>query len=251
MQLTHLTWTAVQQLDRTLPVVIPIAAVEQHGHHLPVSTDAMLLEEVVRRADAELGPRALFAPLQWMGNSHHHTDFPGTVSASPRVYLDMLHDLAENFLMHGFTRLLFLNGHGGNNTPAKQALFELRQKYRTRTDLLLLFATYWDLAKPHETRAGFVQTQMGHACEWETSMIMRIAPHLVIGDISKLESVTFEYGFGPAYRAWITKDRTVKGHIGSPQHATAEKGEHLFASFAAGVAPMIDAMAQHDASRWL
>ncbi len=202
MFIADMTWPAVQALNRNIPVVIPIAAVEQHGHHLPVSTDSLLLAEVVRRAEGELGDSALFAPLQWIGNSHHHIDFPGTVSASPRLYLDLLRDLAENFLRHGFTRIFFLNGHGGNIIPGKQAEFELRQKNRDRTDLLLLFSSYWDLAKTHE---GFVQTQMGHACEWETSMILSLAPHLVAGDVASLDSVPFDYGFDPAYRGWIQR----------------------------------------------
>lgn len=251
MFLSHLSWTTAGALDRRLPVIIPIAAVEQHGHHLPLATDALLLEEVVRRADAELGSRALIAPLQWLGNSDHHIDFPGTLSAAPRLYLDLLGGLAENFLQHGFKRLFFLNGHGGNITPGKQAVFELRQRYRARKDLLLLFSSYWDLAKPYETHAGYVQHQMGHACEWETSMILRLAPHLVTGDPATLPDVPFDYGFEPAYRGWITKDRTTMGHIGMPRFASAEKGEHLFASFAAGVAPFIESMAQWDETRWL
>ena len=67
--LANLTWPAVEALDRRLPVVIPLAAVEQHGHHLPVNTDSMLLGEVVRRAEESAGARALIAPLQWLGNS--------------------------------------------------------------------------------------------------------------------------------------------------------------------------------------
>jgi creatinine amidohydrolase len=250
MFLAEMTWPAVKALDRNLPVVIPIAAVEQHGHHLPVYTDSMLLGEVVRRSSGDSG-KALFAPLQWLGNSHHHTDYPGTISASPRLYLDLLRDLAENFLSHGFTRLFFLNGHGGNITPAKQAIFELRQKYRDRDDLLLLFASYWDLAKPYEEREGYVQRTMGHACEWETSMILRLAPNLVIGDVTKLETVPNGYGFEPAYRGWITKERTPTGHIGSPEFATAEKGEHLFTSFSAGVVKFIDEVHDWDGRGWL
>ena len=250
MYLAEMTWTAVQALDKNTPVVIPIAAVEQHGHHLPVATDAMLLGEVVRRAEASVGGRALFAPLQWLGNSHHHTDFPGTVSASPRLYLDLLRDLAENFLRHGFTRILFLNGHGGNIIPGKQAVFELRQKYRDRADLLLLFASYWDLAKPSRQHDEYVQHEMGHACEWETSMILRLAPKLVAREVATLDSVPFDYGFEPAYRGWITKDRSLTGHIGSPQHATAGKGEHLFASFAEGAAAFVARIAAWDSKSW-
>src|SRR5579872_2080804 len=156
MQLFDLSWPDVDKLSRDMPVVVPVAAVEQHGHHLPVATDSLLLGEVVRRAADKLRDRVLFAPLMWLGNSHHHMEFPGTLSASPRVYLDLLTDLAENLLSHGFRRIVFLNGHGGNTTPGKQAVFELRQRHRKRQDLLLLFATYWESANPNAGRPDLV-----------------------------------------------------------------------------------------------
>ncbi len=250
MYLADLTWPAVGALNKNIPVVIPVAAVEQHGRHLPVYTDSILLGEVVRRVEHALGDNALFTPLQWLGNSHHHTDYPGTLSASPRLYLDLLRDLAENILAHGFTRLVFLNGHGGNVTPGKQAVFELRQKYRERKDLLLLFATYWDFSKPHEDLPGLAQNEMGHACEWETSMILRATPHLVKGDVTHLETEPFGFGFGNAYRGWVTQDRTKTGHIGSPQHASAEKGEQLFATFSTGVERFLRQVEQWDGKSW-
>jgi creatinine amidohydrolase len=249
MNLTDLAWPDVKALSADTPVVIPVAALEQHGHHLPVFTDSLLLGEVVRRASEALGDRVLFAPLTWLGNSDHHIDFPGTLSARPRLYLDLLANLMEDFLTHGFKRVVFLNGHGGNITPGKQAVFEIRQKYRQRSDLLLLFATYWDFAKPWETRSDLVQKQMGHACEWETSMIQRIAPHLV-RDVSKIDTVEFGFAFEPAYRGWITRDRTVPGHIGSPQFANPEKGEHLLASFSAGVVQFLERVRAWDGSAW-
>ncbi|WLD11059.1 creatininase family protein [Planctellipticum variicoloris] len=249
VQLSDLTWPAVEALPRSTPVVIPVAALEQHGGHLPVFTDSLLLGEVVRRASAALEGQALFAPLMWLGNSHHHMDFPGTLSASPRVYLDLLVDLMENFLFHGFRRIILLNGHGGNITPGKQAVFEVRQKYRHREDLLLLFATYWEFADPREGRSDLVQTSMGHACEWETSMILRLAPHLV-GPIDGLEPASFEYGFEPAYRGWTTKDRTKLGYIGDPRRATAEKGEHLFEVFTQGIVRHVRDVAGWDGHTW-
>src|SRR2546430_4799276 len=105
MELLELSWPAVKALSRETPVVIPVAALEQHGRHMPVFTDSMLLGEVVRRAAERLGDRVLFAPLQWLGNSDHHLDFPGTLSAGPRVYLDLLHGLLDNFVTHGVKRL--------------------------------------------------------------------------------------------------------------------------------------------------
>ncbi len=250
MQLTDLTWPAVQSLSKDTPVVFPVAALEQHGRHLPLFTDSLLLGEVVRRAAERVGDRVLFAPLQWLGNSDHHLDFPGTLSAPPRVYLDLLAGLLENFVTHGFKRLVIVNGHGGNDVPGKQTVFEVRQRHRHRDDLLLLFATYWGLGSdPRRADPGLKQTRMGHACEWETSMMLRLAPHLV-GDLSRVEPVEFGNPFEPATRGWVTKERTGPGHIGDPRSATAEKGEALFRTFADDLAKLLDRVIAWDGRSW-
>lgn len=249
MNLLEMTWPAVKALPPDTPVVFPVAALEQHGHHMPLFTDSLLCGEVVRRV-AEL-PRfrdkVLFAPLQWLGNSDHHLDFPGTLSAPPRTYIDLLNGSLDNFVMHGFNRLVIMNGHGGNDVPGKQSVFETRQKYRHRADLLFLFATYWHLANPADGTLS--QSEMGHACEWETSMMLRLRPELV-GDLSRLEEVPFGNPFQPASRGWVTTDRTVPGHIGNPKLATAEKGETLFAAFAAGFAALLDRVLAWDGRSW-
>ena len=250
MELLELTWPRVAALSKSTPVVIPIAALEQHGGHMPVFTDSLLLGEVVHRAAASMQERVLWAPLMWLGNSHHHLDFPGTMSASPRVYLDLLTDLIENMLTHGFQRIVLLNGHGGNIVPAQQATFEVRQKYRSRNDLLLLAATYWTLGgEPLKNDPSLQQRQMGHACEWETSMMLRIAPQLV-GDLTNLETMDFGKPFDPAHRAWITKDRTTIGHIGNPRLATAEKGESLLRVFSADVVGLLERVIAWDGKSW-
>ncbi|MCC7374148.1 MAG: creatininase family protein [Verrucomicrobiales bacterium] len=249
MYLTDLRWPEVGALPKSTPVVIPVAALEQHGHHLPLFTDSMLLGEVVRRVEQRLKDQVLFAPLQWLGNSDHHIDFPGTLSAPPRVYLDLLAGLAENFLRHGFQRLVFLNGHGGNDVPGRQVVFELRQKYRDRNDLLLLFATYWNLGPVPALGSGFEQKEMGHACEWETSMILRLAPHLV-GNFREAPPVESSASFEPASRGWITKDRTAIGHIGRPHVASADKGETLFDGFAGNAVRFLERVLAWDGRSW-
>lgn len=250
MQLAELNWRQVADLSKDTPFVIPVAAVEQHGHHLPVYTDSFLLGEVVRRVEVALGDRLVVAPLQWLGNSDHHLDFPGTLSAAPRSYLDLLGGMIENALTHGFRRIVFLNGHGGNDVPGRQAIFEARQRHRERADLLLLFATYWNLAELDAGDAArFRQSQMGHACEWETSMILRLNPKLV-GAIEGLEAVESRGAFEPASRAWITKDITRWGHIGEPSAATAEKGEILFRTFAAGAVRLLERVVAWDGRSW-
>lgn len=80
-------------------------------------------------------------------------------------------------------------------------------------------------------------------------MMQVIVPHLV-PDVAQLETVEFGFAFEPAYRGWITKDRTAPGHIGSPQHATPEKGEHLLTSFADGVAGFLETVIAWDGVSW-
>jgi creatinine amidohydrolase len=250
MQLIELSWPAVAGLSKDVPVVFPVAALEQHGGHLPVFTDSLLLGEITRRAAERLGDRVLWAPLLWLGNSDHHLDFAGTLSAAPRVYLDLLNGLVENFIQHGFRRFVFVNGHGGNDVPGRQAIFELRQRHRQRSDLLLLFATYWSLGgEPCNRDASIQQRHMGHACEWETSMMLRLNPKLV-GDLRALETVKQGHNLEPAARGWITKDRTAPGHIGSPQLATAEKGEAIFQTFADDVVNFLERVARWDGKSW-
>lgn len=254
MQFAELTWPEIRSRAPDTPVVVPIAAVEQHGHHLPLATDSLLLAEVVRRVDERRGDRALFLPVQWLGNSDHHLEYAGTLSASPRVYLDLLGGSLENLLAHGFRRILFLNGHGGNVVPLRQAIFETRQRHRKRGDLLLLGASYWDFAQPHMMRDDLVQTSMGHACEWETSMMLAIRPDLV-KEYRTLAPMGVGFGFEPAYRGWITRERAplgaaAPGHLGDPRHADAAKGEFLFDVFAEGVAKFLDRVVSWDGKSW-
>ena len=250
MNLTDLPWTALRNLTPHTPIVFPVAAIEQHGHHLPVATDSMLLAEVVKRAQPLTKNRILFAPLQWLGNSDHHLNFAGTLTADPRTYIDLLKRLMDNAINHGFQRIVFLNGHGGNDIPGRQAIFENRQTYRSGNDLLLLFTTYWDHATPWTTRPDLVQRSMGHACEWETSMIQAIHPELV-GPTDTLEDVPVAFGFEPAYRGWITDNRTRAGHMGKPRYASPEKGEHLLNAYANGVSDFLLKVADWDGHSWL
>ena len=250
MQLAEMNWPAVAALSASTPVVIPTAALEQHGHHLPVFTDSMLVGEITRRAEAQLKDRVLVTPVMWLGNSEHHLDFKGTMSAAPRTYLDLLVDMIENFLTHGFKRIVIVNGHGGNNVPGQQAIFEIRQKHRGRHDLLLLFSPYWALgSQPHQIDPSIEQQAMGHACEWETSMILALHPHLV-GDYKNTTAVDPRGSFDPASRGWTTQDRSTPGHIGQPALASAAKGETLLSLFTQDVVTFLKRVIAWDGSRW-
>ena len=250
MKLIEMSSPAIDSLPRNIPIVIPIAAIEQHGKHMPVWTDSLLLGEIVERVESSLCHEILVTPLMWLGNSDHHLDFTGTMSASSRVYLDMLNDMVENFLIHGFKRIVFLNGHGGNDIPAKHAIFEVRQRHRLQDDLLLLMTTYWGLGtQPWLDDPTINQREMGHACEWETSMVLAIRPDLV-ADYKNAPVVEHGNAFNPGSRAWTTKDRSAVGHIGMPHLASAAKGEILFKAFARDVENWLRRVIVWDGKSW-
>ena len=250
MQFIEMTAPQIGRLAPDTPIVFPIAAIEQHGPHLPVWTDSLITSELMQRVSKRLEKQVLFAPLMWLGNSHHHLDFSGTLSASPRNYLDLLGDLMDNAIAQGFRRIVFVNGHGGNDVPGKQATFEVRQRYSQRQDLLLLMTTYWGLGvEPQQLATDFVQNEMGHACEWETSMVLRIRPDLV-GDYGSLLPVEPGNPFRPGARAWKTADRTVPGYIGAPHAANAEKGERLLSWFSEALVGWLERTVAWDGKSW-
>jgi creatinine amidohydrolase len=250
VQLHEMKSPEVAALPRTTPIVIPIGALEQHGAHMPLFTDSLLCGEVVRRVSERLRDKVVFTPLIWLGNSHHHMDFVGTLSADPRTYLDTLGGVLENLIAHGFRRLVFFNGHGGNIVPGQQAVFEVRQRHREKKDLLLLVATYWRLGtKPTSLDPTILDDRMGHACDLETSMMLRLAPHLV-GDYRKIKPVGFGESFDPAGRGWITQEHSPAGHVGDPREASAEKGERLFNAFTDDAVKFLERVLAWDGSSW-
>ena len=249
MKLADMKWPEVEALSRDTPIVFPIAAHEQHGHHMPLHTDSLLLGEITQRVEERMAEQIVLTPLQWFGNSHHHMDFPGTLSADPRLYIDLLKNQVECFLVHGFKRLILINGHGGNIVPGSQAVFELRQKHREETGLLLLSSTYWESAPPPGPESGLEQSAMGHAGEWETSMMLAIRPELV-GDYQAEDTQEQGRAFRAASRGWTMKDRTPRGHIGSPQAATVEKGRALLERFTDGVQSLLEEVVRWDGKSW-
>jgi creatinine amidohydrolase len=156
----------------------------------------------------------------------------------------------DNAIEQGFRRIVFINGHGGNDVPAKQATFEIRQKYSHRDDLLFLMTTYWGLdVEPWTHDPSIVQREMGHACEWETSMMLRLDP-VQVGGFAALAPVDATPPFHPAHRGWVTRERTPTGHIGQPAAASPEKGEVLFEVFASDVVRLLERVRRWDGVSW-
>ena len=238
MHLGERNWTEVADL-RNRVVVVPLGSLEQHGHHLPLLTDTMIGAEIARRAEAELGDTALFLPTLWVGASDHHRAFAGTVSISNEVYVRVLVDMLESLIASGFRRIFLLNAHGGNITPGRMALYDVQLRHRDKPELWLAFSSWWTIAAEQVAALTNVRQEMvTHACEQESSMILRLRPELVRQDAAQGANIPFESAFYcPDFsqpsrvdvpRAFDQLSRT--GAFGHPEIAEADKGESLFAA---------------------
>ncbi len=224
-----MTFPELRQTPRsTTLVVAPIAAVEQHSRHLAVLTDTVLVTGVAEGVERRLPESVVLLPTLWFGASHHHLRFGATLSASVDVHIDMLCDLLTPLLDDGWQRLLLLNGHGGNIDTMQTALRRLRPRYRDR---ILSAASYWDLAAAElAALAEGPRKTMGHACEFETSMMLALRPDLVRRDQVRDDPPREDPMLRGLYLAEDMKQRTDHGAVGYPELATAEKGRAFLAA---------------------
>lgn len=225
--LTALTRRQIEALpDKPwAPVILPTGAIEQHGPHLPVAVDSLLGQTwalgMAERLQGQVS--AYFAPAITVGKSNEHVGFPGTLMISRDSLRAQILTVAEQIAAWGFRSLLVLNTHGGNTAVILATLREIRARLALRCDLLR-GAPCPDLS-PQENAWGF------HAGEFETSLLLAEAPHLV-----RMEKARLHYAgridapgelrpeFAPATFAWAAQDLSPDGTLGDAPAATAEKG---------------------------
>lgn len=246
------SWPVLQNLPRNTPVVIPLGSCEQHGKHLPVFVDSFQVERVTTLAHEQLGDEILLLPTLWLGSSHHHKDYPGTVSILPSLYSQVIQQMAQCVLNAGFHNIVFVNGHGGNHVPVQQALSELVCIDEQADAANLILATWWILAQAElqPDRIGTATPSISHACEYETSTLLAIRPDLVNMDALPDEAGHENLGrfHDPLtkgvsiFHRFRTFSRT--GHLGVPRHASAEKGRSIFQVASQRLVEMLRELAQ-------
>src|SRR4051812_45579777 len=178
MLLENARWADLAALSgRTF--VVPLGSLEQHGPHLPVFTDSLIVSHVARRVEEQRTEQIVMFPVQWLGHSPHHRRF-GCVSLDFDPYVQMIRGMCASAIRLGARKILLLNGHGGNDTPCKAAQRELKSDYEELQDLYIVYAAYWNLAAEQFTAIRSSPTGgMGHACEMETSVLLAQNPELV------------------------------------------------------------------------
>ena len=163
--------------------IIPTASTEQHGPHMAVITDTLLVEAVSRRA-AEVATDAatIITPTVTVGSSHHHRPHGGVLSLPSDIYQSVVSEVIRSLVGTGFRRILVLNGHGGNTHA--NVVTGLDAVNRHGLDATVAAAAYWDVARAALVEDGLASGLIpGHAGHFETSMVLAIRPDLVRAEV--------------------------------------------------------------------
>ena len=234
----NLTRDEIAALDKEKSIVLlPTSATEQHGAHLPVGTDAIILstlvDKMVKECEFDAG-NLIFAPQLNVGKSNEHMGFAGTITFGTQTYYSLLHDSAAAISASGFKKLVLFNSHGGNT----DMLNMISRDLRIDLGLDVFVFDWWFTPFWNEGLEGLQQSGkygVFHACELETSLMLAARPETVHMELAVDEEPAdcfkgekYVTVFGPVNAGWKTKDVTKSGVIGAPTYATAEKGHKLF-----------------------
>ncbi|MFY3382768.1 creatininase family protein [Paracidovorax sp. MALMAid1276] len=240
------------QADQVV-AVLPVAAIEQHGPHLPLSVDATLLQGVIDAALPQLPANlpVLFLPPQNVGLSPEHIRFPGTLTLSPATVIALWTELGECVARAGVKKLLLFNGHGGQVSVMDIVARELR----TRCGLIVYSASWFSLPLPDAVAGQFSaeEHRFGiHAGEIETSMMLHLAPSTVqMQHAQHFRSTSQDraerhaiLGNGKSAKlGWQMQDYHPAGAVGNAAAATADKGRAVVEAAGVQLAALLQELA--------
>jgi len=226
--------------------ILPIAAVEQHGPHMPVGTDMILnqgcLDMLVARAPADLDIRIL--PIQQVGKSNEHLWARGTVTHTAHTLIDSWFEIGQSVSRAGVKKLVFINSHGGN----EEVMGIVARELRVREDMLVV-KTGWTRFPPPEGLLSEVERRHGiHAGDLETSLMLAFRPELVHLDrladfrsIAARDEQQFRYlrPTGTHAYAWIASDLNPAGAVGNAANASAERGRAIAEAQVSGMLELL------------
>lgn len=208
--------------------VLPVGSLEQHGEHLPVGTDSLLVETVSLRAAGIARTDVVVAPTLWTGLSPHHVRLGVTVTLEPELLLELTRQIVR-CLRTWFREVVVVNGHGGNRGwLGALALAEQCP-----------FVNYWDLVEPSVLSELFPVDlgSIGHAGQAETSAMLTVAPELVGTPSTAFEPIT------RANDPFLLPDMGASGVLGDPAAASAAAGEEFLGTACRALSELLDALA--------
>jgi len=227
------TWPEIREIAREGRVLLlPIGAVEQHGPHLPLDTDSLLVNELSIRVAETLSDIAVSMPPIYYGFSPHHIDFPGSIGIDAQPFIDYILCVVRCALHHGFSRVLLVNGHD-SNTPM---LSIVARTICMETDALCGVLQVWGVIRKMQSDLPFLDfPRPDHGGEKETSMYLALdesSPNMELApDRKETERRTEWHDFYDAsilnVVEWFST-YTETGIMGDASVASKEKGEQLF-----------------------
>jgi creatinine amidohydrolase len=207
-------------------VILPIGAIEQHGPHLPVETDTLIGEAIAlgtARRLTERGERALVLPVMWTSLSEYHMSFGGTITLGLPAFQAVIEDICRSLQRHGFKRIVLSNWHGGNDN----ALCTITDDLTTRLQLPIILFNYFPVAAKVVAPLLTTQSDIYHACEAETALMLTLRPELVALDRIPPRFDPPPSGEPKLYRWRSFSVLTESGVMGNPMAGTAEQGQKI------------------------
>ncbi len=213
-------------------IVLPVAAVEQHGPHLPVGVDAKILDGIIELVCKELPneSNAIFLPTLRIGKSNEHLEYSGTLSLSMETLYSTLLDIGSSVYSSGFKKFAFLNSHGGNISILDIAARE----FRVRHKLLVFNINWFGLGMPESVYSEKELRHGIHAGDLETSLMLALEPENVKMELAQNfipQTVQLEKSYkhigltSGAKIGWQAQDLNAYGACGNASIANAKKGE--------------------------
>ena len=253
-----LSWTDFRTLPDDAVAILPVAAIEQHGPHLPVSVDATINAGILNRALQLLPPEAtvLALPMQSVGLSVEHIRFPGTLTLSPETLIAVLSETGRSVARAGIRRLVFFNTHGGQPQVVDIVCRRLRAD-----NLFAVACMASRLGLPPEILLSEDEKRHGiHGGLVETSLMLHLRPDLVrmhhatdfrsawLARQAEMTLLTPEGGVG---FGWETQDLNPAGALGEARAATAPIGAAILEFQAARLAALLQEVRRFDLATWM
>jgi creatinine amidohydrolase len=253
----EMTWQDIAEAETARWIaVLPLAAVEQHGPHLPLGVDTFIAEAYLDRVGKIL-PADLpvtFLPVQCIGVSPEHLSFPGTLTISAETATAIWTELGESLARTGLRKLVLVTSHGGNVAAMEIVARELR----TRLKMLAVTVGWHRFGYPEGTFTSEEKKHGIHGGDIETSLMLAARPETVqmekaLDAVPTTIAMSKEFKWLGAYRpagfAWMTQDINVSGAIGDATIATAAKGDTALEHGAQGFVELLREIDRFDLSR--
>jgi len=231
MDLSEATWPDVADADADL-AVLPVGSTEQHGPHAPLGTDSITATAVADAGTDAYDGAVLVTPTIPVGVSAEHRQFPGTLWLAPDTFRAVVSDVVESLASHGVSRVVVVNGHGGNVPALGEVCAAL-----TRDGVAYTVPFTWFDA---------IEADPGHAGHVETSVLQAVAPDTVREDRREPGADTWGEWVAGVDLAVDTIEFTENGVVGDPTTADAASGEALLATAADALATVLAAVAARD-----